>query len=180
MVPSNEAMPSGQTFLAIVVRQWEEAAEEARASTRVALMRVGVVLDREEGALPKLMLPMRLGIGGPLGSGRQWFPWVHRDDVIGAFMWAAESADASGPYNVVAPEAVTMSEFTRVLGTVLHRPSWLPVPSFALRVLLGRQADVVVHGQYVVPQRLLGTTFRFRHPVLNEALRSLVANTVLS
>lgn len=180
MVPSNEAMPAGQTFLANVVRQWEEAAEEARSVTRVALMRIGVVLDASEGALPRLVLPMRLGIGGPLGSGRQWFPWVHRNDVVEAFCWASEDDGASGPYNVVAPEAVTMSGFTHALGNVLHRPSWLPVPTFALRLLLGRQADIVVHGQYVVPQRLLGGPFRFQHPGLDEALRHLLANTVLS
>jgi uncharacterized protein (TIGR01777 family) len=174
MIPSNEALPAGQTFLAEVTAAWEREAERARAYTRVCTMRIGMVLDPREGALPKMALPMKLGIGGPLGSGRQHLPWVHRDDVVSAFLWAADDSNAFGPYNVVAPQTVTMREFASVLGRVLHRPSWLPVPSPALRLLLGKQADVVLHGQYVIPSRLLGTPFRFAHPELNEALTDLL------
>ena len=174
MVPSNEALPAGQTFLAEVTAAWEREAECARAYTRVCLMRIGVVLDPREGALPKMALPMKLGMGGPLGTGRQHFPWVHRDDVVGAFVWAADDSSASGPYNVVAPESVTMREFATALGSVLRRPSWIPVPSLILRLMLGKQADVVLHGQYVVPSRLLGTPFRFAHPHVTEALRDLL------
>ncbi|MBK6760269.1 MAG: TIGR01777 family protein [Ignavibacteria bacterium] len=172
-VPCNEAIPAGQTFAAKVVDKWEHEAQKAADVTRVAILRVGVVLDAKEGALPRLSLPMKLFIGGPLGSGRQWFPWVHRDDVVNAFVWAATTSDASGPYNVVAPEDVTMRQFARELGRVLHRPSWLRVPEFVLRFLLGRQADIVVHGQHVIPMRLGGTTFRFLYPTLNEALRRI-------
>lgn len=174
MIPSNEALPAGQTFLAEVTAAWEREAERARPYTRVCTMRIGVVLDPREGALPKMALPMKLGLGGPLGSGRQHLPWVHRDDVVAAFLWAADDASAFGPYNVVAPETVTMRQFAATLGKVLHRPSWLPVPSPALRLLLGKQADVVLHGQYVIPSRLLGTPFRFTHPSLDEALRDLL------
>lgn len=174
MVPSNEALPAGQTFLAEVTAAWEREAERARAFTRVCTMRIGVVLDTREGALPKMALPMKLGIGGALGSGRQHMPWVHRDDVVSAFLWAADDSNAFGPYNVVAPQTVTMREFASVLGRVLHRPSWLPVPSPVLRLLLGKQADVVLHGQYVIPSRLLGTPFRFAHPELDEALSDLL------
>jgi len=174
MIPSNEALPAGQTFLAEVTAAWEREAERARPYTRVCTMRIGVVLDPREGALPKMALPMKLGLGGPLGSGRQHLPWVHRDDVVAAFLWAADDASAFGPYNVVAPETVTMRQFAATLGKVLHRPSWLPVPSPALRLLLGKQADVVLHGQYVIPSRLLGTPYRFAHPSLDEALRDLL------
>lgn len=174
MVPSNEALPAGQTFLAEVTAAWEREAERARAYTRVCAMRVGVVLDPREGALPRMALPMKLGVGGPLGSGSQFLPWVHRDDVVAAFMWAADDASAFGPYNVVAPDTATMRRFASELGRALHRPSWLPVPGAALRLLLGRQADVVIHGQYVIPSRLLGTSFRFSHPLLPEALRNLL------
>ncbi len=176
MVPSNEAMGAGQTFLALVVKAWEREAMLAADVTRVACMRVGVVLDSKEGALPRLILPMKLGLGGPLGKGNQWFPWIHRDDVVGAIVWAALDAEASGPYNVVAPEAVTMSQMSKALGRVMHRPSWLPVPTPVLRLILGRQADIVVHGQYVVPMRLPGTSFKFKHPQLEEALRDIIRN----
>lgn len=174
MIPSNEALPAGQTFLAEVTAAWEREAERAREYTRVCVMRIGVVLDPREGALPKMTLPMKLGIGGTLGSGRQHLPWVHRDDVVGAFLWAADDPSAFGPYNVVAPESVTMRTFAAVLGSVLHRPSWIPVPSPVLRLMLGKQADVVLHGQYVIPSRLLGTPFRFAHPHLAEALHDLL------
>lgn len=174
MVPSNEALPAGQTFLAEVTAAWEREAERARAYTRVCAMRVGVVLDPREGALPRMALPMKLGVGGPLGSGRQFLPWVHRDDVVAAFIWAADDASAFGPYNVVAPDTATMRRFASELGRALHRPSWLPVPAAALRLLLGRQADVVIHGQYVIPSRLLGTSFRYSHPLLPEALHDLM------
>ncbi|MCX6139357.1 MAG: TIGR01777 family oxidoreductase [Candidatus Kapabacteria bacterium] len=177
MVPSNEAMGAGQTFLASVVSAWEREAMLASEITRVVCLRIGVVLDAMEGALPRLALPMRLGVGGPLGSGKQWFPWIHINDVVEAFVWATLDASATGPYNVVAPDAVTMGQMSAALGKVLHRPSWLPVPSAALRLLLGRQADVVVHGQHVVPMRLLGTRFRFTHPHLDEALRDLLRNS---
>lgn len=172
-VPCNEAIPAGQTFAAQVVDKWEHEANAAADVTRVAILRIGVVLDAKEGALPRLTLPMKLFIGGPLGSGRQWFPWVHLDDVVNAFVWAITTHDASGPYNVVAPDDVTMRQFAKELGRMLHRPSWLRVPEFILRLLLGRQADIVVHGQHVIPMRLPGTSYRFTHPTLAEALRRI-------
>ncbi|MEN9281997.1 MAG: hypothetical protein RL594_932 [Bacteroidota bacterium] len=173
-VPSNEAMGAGQTFLADVTKQWEDAAMEASRTTRVVCLRIGVVLDPNDGALAKLLLPMRLFIGGVLGSGRQMFPWVHRDDVVEAFLWAASTPTASGPYNVVSPQCVSMRTFVRTLGEVLHRPTFVPVPGFALRLLLGKQADMVLHSHYVVPMRLLGSTFRFAYPDLRDALRQLL------
>ncbi|MFM8771904.1 MAG: TIGR01777 family oxidoreductase [Candidatus Kapaibacterium sp.] len=174
-VPSNEAMGAGQTFLATVTKAWEDAAMEAADSTRVVCLRIGVVLDPQDGALSKLLLPMKLFVGGVLGSGRQMFPWVHRDDVVQAFLWAAENASARGPYNVVSPHCVSMAEFVRTLGRVLHRPTLLTVPGGALRLLLGKQADMVLHSHYIVPTRLLGTSFRFAYPDLEGALRNLLS-----
>ncbi|HBB26855.1 MAG TPA: TIGR01777 family protein [Bacteroidetes bacterium] len=173
-VPSNEGMGAGQTFLADVTRQWEDAAMSASDVTRVVCLRVGVVLDPTDGALAKLLLPMRLFVGGVLGSGRQMLPWVHRDDVVQAFLWAAAEPTASGPYNVVSPQCVSMREFTKTLGACVGRPSLLPVPGGLLRLLLGKQADVVLHSHYIVPMRLLGTSFRFRYPELKGALQNLL------
>jgi uncharacterized protein (TIGR01777 family) len=173
-VPSNEAMGAGQTFLADVTRKWEEAAMSVSSITRVVCLRVGVVLDPSEGALAKLLLPMRLFVGGVLGSGRQMLAWVHRDDVVEAFLWAATNESAYGPYNVVAPQSASMRQFTKALGECIGRPSFFPVPGGLLRLVLGRQADVVLHSQYAVPMRLLGTDFTFRHPELKGALQDLL------
>lgn len=173
-VPSNEAMGAGQTFLATVTKAWEDAAMEASDVTRVVLMRIGVVLDPAEGALAKLLLPMKFFVGGVLGSGRQMFPWVHRQDVVEAFLWAASTESASGPYNVVSPQCVSMRDFVDELGAVMGRPTFFPVPGFVLRLVLGRQADIVLHGHYIVPTRLLGTSFRFRFPELKGALQNLL------
>lgn len=175
-VPSNEGMGAGQTFLATVTKAWEDAAMEASDVTRVVLMRIGVVLDPADGALAKFLLPMKLFVGGVLGSGRQMFPWVHRDDVVEAFLWAAASDSAVGPYNVVAPQCVSMREFIRGLGAVMGRPTLFPVPGFVLRLLLGRQADMVLHSHYIVPMRLPGTSFRFRFPELKGALQNLLGS----
>ncbi len=175
MVPSNEAMGVGATFLAVVTDAWEREAANASNDTRVAIMRIGVVLDAEQGALPKMVAPMRMFIGGVLGSGRQWLPWVHVQDVVSAFLWAVDNDDAYGVINVVAPEAVTMRTFTTTLASVMQRPSWLPVPGVALRILLGRQADVVLHGQHVVPNRLMGSNFKFAFPSLRKALEHLLS-----
>lgn len=175
-VPSNEGMGAGQTFLATVTKAWEDAAMEASDVTRVVLMRIGVVLDPADGALAKLLLPMKLFVGGVLGSGRQMFPWVHRDDVVEAFLWAAASDSAVGPYNVVAPQCVSMREFIRGLGAVMGRPTLFPVPGFVLRLLLGRQAEMVLHSHHIVPMRLPGTSFRFRFPELKGALQNLLGS----
>jgi uncharacterized protein (TIGR01777 family) len=171
-VPVNEGHPAGATFLASVTDAWERAAIEAATITRVAVMRVGVVLHPRFGALGRMLPLFRLGLGGPLGSGRQWFPWVHAHDVVAAYQWAIEGS-AHGPYNIVAPEQVTMGDFASALGAVLHRPALLAVPTPALRVMLGSQADIVLHGQRVAPYRLQGDGYRFHYPVLKGALQQL-------
>jgi len=172
-IPGDESQPAGATFLADICRLWEAEAERAGTVTRVAVLRLGLVLDRNEGALPRMAGPMKFFIGGPLGPGDQWMPWVHRDVVIGAFRWAIASPQVHGPYNITAPGIVRMKEFSKALGTALHRPSWLPVPSIVLRIVLGLQADLVIHGQYAHPMRTEMDGFRFRHPHLAEALASL-------
>jgi uncharacterized protein (TIGR01777 family) len=175
MVPSSEAMGAGATFLAVVTNAWEQEAMKASECTRVVCMRIGVVLDARQGALPKMVQPLKMFVGGVLGSGRQWLPWVHVHDVVQAFVWALEKQDLEGPVNVVAPEAVMMQKFTDELGAVLHRPTWLAVPGFVLRLMLGRQADVVLHGQHVLPNRLLGSGFTFKFPSLRKALEDLLS-----
>jgi uncharacterized protein (TIGR01777 family) len=175
MLPSSEAMGAGATFLATVTSAWEHEAMKASRHVRVACMRIGVVLDAAQGALPKMLLPMRLFVGGVLGSGRQWLPWIHIDDVVAAFVWAVDNDEVYGAVNVVAPESATMKEFITLLGRVVRRPTWLPVPAFALRLLLGRQADVVLHGQHVLPNRLQALGFRFAHPTLRNALEDLLS-----
>ncbi len=174
MTPTNEAMGHGNTFMAELCEEWEAEARKAQAFTRVAIMRCGVVLDPNEGALKQLLLPMKLFVGGPLGRGDQYFPWVHRDDAVEAYVWAASQDNAYGPYNVVAPQAVTFREFTKVLGKVLGRPSWWRVPELPLRLLIGKMADAVVDGQHLVPMRLMNAQFTFRFPRLREALEDLL------
>jgi uncharacterized protein (TIGR01777 family) len=170
-----ESHPSGNDFLADVCRQWESAARAAeRYGVRVVLPRSGVVLDRHAGALKKLLLPFRLFVGGPLGSGHQWFPWIHLEDEVGAILFAIESPAMTGPVNVVAPELVTMREFSGALGRALKRPSWAPVPAFLLKIALGEMSDMVLKGQRTIPRRLLDAGYRFRFPRLDEALLDLL------
>ena len=173
-VPSNEAMGAGQTFMAQLCVAWEKEAQRAEQYTRVVRLRMAVLLDPKAGALAKLILPFKLFVGGPLGWGSQYMAWVHRDDAIEAIAWAATSPSASGPYNVAAPEAVTMRQFTRALGKALHRPSLFYVPPMLLRILIGDMADAVLHGQNVDPMRLYGTTFTFKFPTLEGALHDLL------
>jgi hypothetical protein len=121
-----------------------------------------------------LLLPFRLFIGGPLGSGRQWFPWIHRDDVLNALLFIITNSRISGPVNLAAPEAVTMKEFSRTLGKVMHRPSWIPVPAFVLKTILGEMSSMILTGQKVVPRKLQDAGFDFLFPRLDEALRAVM------
>jgi uncharacterized protein (TIGR01777 family) len=171
-----EADPSGEGFLAAVVRQWEEAAEPARrAGVRVVNTRFGVILSPDGGALKKMLLPFRLGIGGPFGRGRQYMSWIAIDDVVGVILRALEMDDLSGPVNAMAPNPVTNREFARTLGRVLGRPAVLPVPAPALRLVIGEFAqEGLLWGQRAVPARLLESGYAFRHPELEGALRHLL------
>jgi uncharacterized protein (TIGR01777 family) len=168
----------GTGFLAEVSRQWEAAATPAaEAGIRVVNARIGVVLSTKGGALPKLLTPFRLGVGGPFGSGKQWMSWISLDDVIAALRHALDSAALHGPVNLTAPAPIRNRDLARALGKALSRPAFLPTPAFALRMIMGSEmADaLLLASQRVEPRRLTKTGFKFTHPELDEALRSILA-----
>jgi hypothetical protein len=170
-----ESSAQGNDFLAGVCVAWEAEAARARdCGVRVVHLRLGVVLGEGGGALAKMLLPFRLGLGGPLGNGRQWMPWVHRDDVVGLALHAAASESTTGPVNAVGPGPATNREFTKALGRVLRRPTLLPAPRFALRIAFGEFADVLFASQRVVPGAALGSGYAFRHGSVEGALRASV------
>ncbi len=165
----------GDDFLAGVCKEWEASTAEAEAlGVRRAILRTGVVLAREGGALPKMTLPFKMMAGGPLGNGRQWLPWIHLADEVGAIRFLAESSEARGPFNLTAPNPVTNRELAGILASVLHRPGFMPAPGFALRLALGEMADMLLNGQRVVPSRLQELGYRFKYPDAEPALRSLL------
>lgn len=169
-----ETHPKGSGFLADLCEAWERAARTAEEhGVRVVSLRIGVALGRGGGAVDKMLPPFKLFAGGPLGSGRQWFPWVHRDDVAGVVSYAISDASLSGPVNVAAPEPATMKEFCAAFGRALGRPSWAPVPAFVLRLMLGEMAGMLLTGQRAVPARLAAAGYRFRHPALAGALEAV-------
>lgn len=171
----DESSEPGAGFLSEVCVDWEaEAARARELGVRVALVRIGVVLSSSGGALEKMLLPFKLGLGGRLGDGRQWFPWIHIEDIVGIFLHALSSPAVDGPINGVAPGIVTNEDFTRELAGALNRPAFFPVPKLALRVLMGEMAEVVTASQRVVPQVALNTGYQFKHPNLRPALESLV------
>jgi uncharacterized protein len=161
----------GEGFLSETCIRWEkEALAIGDLGLRVAMLRTGVVLGERGGALQRMALPFKLFAGGPVGSGRQWFPWVHKDDVVGIIMFGLQNPLVAGPVNVAAPESVTMKEFSAALGKALHRPSWAPVPAPILRMALGEMAGMLLTGQRVVPKRLTDLGYRFTFPSLAPAL----------
>jgi hypothetical protein len=173
--PIDEAAPAGSDFLAGVVVGWErEALAAASSGVRVVVTRTGVVLSSEGGALAKMLPFFRLGIGGPVAGGRQYVPWVHLDDVVGAMAFCLGNHDATGPVNLTAPTPVTNTELSRTLGRVLKRPAFLPVPALALKALYGDMAEIVVTGQRAVPARLDELGYHFRYPELEPALRDVL------
>jgi hypothetical protein len=174
--PLREDSPPGTDFLAQLCVEWEAAARRAAAySSRVVLVRTGLVLDREGGALPRMIAPFKLFAGGPMGSGSQYISWIHIDDWVALASWAIAGAPVNGPLNATAPNPVTNREFAQAVGTVLGRPAWLPAPAFALRALLGEMADaLVLGGQRVTPARALDLGFRFRYPQIRAALESVL------
>jgi len=169
-----EDTPAGSDFLAGVCVQWEEAAASAMGFTRVVYARTGVVLERDGGALPPMLPPFRFGVGGPVGSGRQFWPWIHRADWVAMVRWALATPRVSGPINVTAPAPVTNAEFAHALGRALHRPAFVPTPAFAMRLILGEMADaLVLSGQRAIPQRAEHAGFAFAYPRLDGALRAI-------
>ncbi|MGO1461659.1 MAG: TIGR01777 family oxidoreductase [Marinobacter sp.] len=154
-------------------KDWEDAALDLRSlNVRVCLSRTGVVAGSGGGFLQRMVPPFKLGLGGRMGSGNQYMPWVHRDDVVAALIWMLETPQASGAYNVVSPNPVTNREFTRCLAKVLNRPAIFPVPAPVLKVALGEMSRLLLTGQRAVPAKLLESGFEFRYPALEEALKS--------
>lgn len=171
----SEAAPRGEGFLADLCVAWEEAAQGARGfGTRVILLRTGMVLEGDGGALPKMLLPFRLFLGGPIMPGTQWVSWIHRNDHVGLIEWALATPSVSGPLNAVAPEPETMQVFCTSLGRVLHRPCWLPVPETVLSLGLGELGTVMTTGQRVSPQKALHGGYMFKYPTLEPALRAIL------
>jgi uncharacterized protein (TIGR01777 family) len=167
----DESTPPGDDFLAGVCVAWEREAERAaEAGVRVARIRTGVVLDKRSGALAKMLLPFRLGVGGPVDGGRQYLPWIHVDDLVGVYLAAIDGDEWRGAFNATAPEPVTNRDFSKALGRALHRPAVLPIPGFALRILYGGMAELVTEGQRAVPKHALELGHRFEHADLDEAL----------
>jgi uncharacterized protein (TIGR01777 family) len=166
-----ETSSRGSGFLADLVTQWEGAARDAEPVARLVILRFGIVLARDGGALGKMLLPFKLGAGGPIASGNQWMSWIDRDDVIRMIEWTIDREDARGIYNATAPAPVRSRDFAHALGRALHRPAFLPVPSFALRLLFGEMADeTLIGGQRVLPQRAEAEGFRFEAPSLADSL----------
>ena len=168
----DESEPAADDFLARVTADWETEAGKARElGMRVALTRTGVVMSGTGGALEKMLPFFKLGIAGPVAGGRQYVPWVHLDDVVGAVVFALDTEAADGPLNVTAPEPVTNGELSKALGRVLHRPAFTPVPGFAVKTLYGEMAEIVTTGQRAVPKRLTELGYVFRRLDLENALR---------
>ncbi|HEY0372941.1 MAG TPA: TIGR01777 family oxidoreductase [Thermoanaerobaculia bacterium] len=161
----------GGGFLAELVEKWEAAAREAEARARLVILRFGVALAADGGALKKLLLPFKLGVGGPIGSGEQWMSWIDRDDAVRLVEWAIDNQTARGVYNATSPQPMRNRDFTRALGRAVHRPAFMPTPGFALRAAFGEMAnEMLLGGQRVVPRRAEREGFRFDHPTLDASL----------
>jgi len=169
-----EESPAGDDFLAGVCRLWESHAHAAPKGVRVVTPRIGVVLHPDGGALEKMLLPFKLGIGGPLGTGYQHFPWIHLDDMIRIFIESIENENLDGPVNASAPNIVTMSQFASTLGNVLSRPTLFKVPGFALSLALGESAIVVTASQRMIPAKLISNGFTWEYDTIEKALKNLL------
>jgi uncharacterized protein (TIGR01777 family) len=171
---TEQSHSEGEDFLAETVKRWEsDAMQMEEAGVRTVLCRFGVILDKNQGALSKMVLPYRLLAGGTIGSGKQWLSWIHIDDVVRGILFAIERDSLSGPVNFTAPEPVRMQEFGRQLAHALNRPHWLKAPSLALRLLLGEMSMLVLEGQRVLPEKLLKHEYAFSYPILKDALADI-------
>jgi uncharacterized protein (TIGR01777 family) len=172
----DEGAAHGEGFLADLCLEWEAAAlAAASCGTRVVLLRTGMVLEQDGGALPKMLLPFRLFAGGPIMPGTQWISWIHRRDHIGLIQWALKTSAVAGPINAVAPSPVTMNQFSEILGKVMHRPSWFPVPGVVLNAALGELGTLMTTGQRVSPAKALAGGYTFQYPTLESALQAILA-----
>ncbi len=172
----DESSDAGTNFLSQVCQAWEEAAAPVtEMGLRLVILRIGIVLGPDGGALAKMIPPFQLFAGGPIGSGKQWVSWIHRDDLVRLIGKALTDATLSGVYNATAPQPVRMQEFCQVLGDTLHRPSWLPVPDFALELLLGEGSKLVLEGQQVQAKRTQAAGFTFEYPAIAPALQQILS-----
>lgn len=171
----DESSPTGDDFLALLARDWEEEAMKAREKgSRVVITRFGIVLGRNGGALNQMVTPFRFFVGGPIGNGLQWLSWIHMEDLVRAITHLMSNPDLAGSFNMTAPNPVQNVELARTLGRLLGRPSWMPAPGFMVRLLLGEFGSVILKGQRVLPQKLLESGFQFRFSNLEGALRDLL------
>ncbi|MDJ0719689.1 MAG: TIGR01777 family oxidoreductase [Prochloraceae cyanobacterium] len=171
----DENSPAGNDFLAEVCQTWEsEAQKVTTAGVRLVIVRIGIVLGNG-GALAKMLAPFKMYAGGPLGNGKQWFSWIHREDLVNLIIEGLKRSDMAGTFNATAPNPVRMNQFCQVLGEVLNRPSWLPVPGFALELLLGEGAKVVLEGQQVLPKKTQSIGFEYQYSTLKSALQEILA-----
>lgn len=165
----------GKGFLSEVCVEWERQAQAASAhGARVAMLRIGIALGPEGGALAQMLPLFRKGVGGPVGSGKQWVSWIHADDIAGLILYALEQEEIAGPINATSPEPVRNVDFAKTLGAALGRPSVVPAPAFGVKLMLGEMADVVLGSQRVLPERATRAGYIFRHPHLGEALKTLL------
>jgi uncharacterized protein (TIGR01777 family) len=170
----NEDSASGNDFLAQVCQEWEQEATKAKdTNVRLVILRFGIVLGNG-GALGKMITPFKLFAGGPIGSGQQWFSWIHLDDIVGLIIQALTKPTMEGVYNATAPQPVRMNDLSTTMGNVMNRPSWLPVPGFAIEAILGDGAKVVLEGQKVLPKRTLESGFEYQYPNLQSALTQIL------
>ncbi len=171
---ATEETPAADDFLAKLSIAWEDSTKPVEdMGVRRAIIRSAVVLAGDDGLLPLMALPIRLFLGGRLGNGRQALPWIHIADEIGAIRFLLENEQASGPFNLIAPEPTSNAEFMREVATALHRPHWFPTPAFFLRLVLGEMSTLVVNGRFSAPKRLQEAGFHFRFPLLHEALADI-------
>ncbi|KYG25951.1 epimerase [Bacillus gaemokensis] len=169
----------GSDFLATTVSLWEaEAAHANFLGIRTVYTRFGVVLGKEGGAFPKMLLPYQLYIGGRIGSGNQWLSWIHLDDAIRMIDFAIQTKEIEGPLNITAPEPIIMKDFGKTLSNITHRPHWLPVPAFALHALLGEMSMLVLQGQHVLPEKAIQHGYQYSFPTLKHALQNIVSHTL--
>ncbi len=172
-----DASSSGEVLIAHVCISWEKEAEAVeQAGIRRVSVRTGLVLSKEGGFLQRLLLPFKMFVGGPIGNGAQWLPWLHIEDMVRIYLFALDNTAVSGPVNAASPNPVTMKEFARLLGKTMHRPSLFPVPKAALRIVLGEAAQVAASSQRAIPQKLQRTGYKFKFEQAEDALRDLLKN----
>lgn len=170
-----EDSPPASDFLATVCVKWEDEAKKLNSSdVRLVISRIGIVQQKEDGALQKMLLPFKLFGGGPIGSGNQYYPWIHMDDAVGGLLYAIDNEKVSGPINLTAPQPVTMSVFAKTLGEVLSRPSWFPVPKFVLGIAVGEAASSIVASHRAIPEKLMQYGYTFHQPDLKAALTDIL------